>query len=430
MKVRDVISAEGFGQEAISYQGRSMFFEELITEFDALIRSDSKTNRKETASTIEKLTKKHTGITIKMDYFSGVNAYAVPLVANENHPFLQRFRSYGRSEIIGDLGVLEAQKRLLATTATEVDLKKGFIKGAFSEITFEVCMGYGLWAQAKLTADEVAAIFLHELGHIFTFIERTINAVTANMAIHSVIEALGRTEGRTEKFKIVEEFNTVTKSKVDPNDVIDQKSAKGVQTILVREWAKGQLPSSTGLTSYEMTGSEFVADQFAARHGAGLSIARGLDRMYQNFGADSYRRSKTAHWIIQLVAILVAIFSVALTSGLSLLLGIIFLIFDDYETRDYDAPADRYNRIKRDMIQSIKNPHLPSRHRQLLLEDIAAMDKLFKGAVDREGWFEILWASLTSKRRKMKKDRIFQQELERLTNNELFVRSAQLKQLA
>jgi len=129
------------------------------------------------------------------------------------------------------------------------------------------------------------------------------------------------------------------------------------------------------------------------------------------------------YFVLMILGILVA-------APLSIVVIMDLIFFTDYEERVYDTPADRLKRIRGDMIQSIKDPNMDRKTRATLTKDILLMDDLIGKARDFQSFFNVLWKYMSSKRRKAYNDRILQQELETVINNPLFVRTAQLRELA
>jgi len=419
------VSLEDHGNEAIAYQGKSALFMGLSEIFTKHIANDlSKiANDKETAKRISELTLKHSGLNVNVRFDDSYNAYAIPLILNPNHPFLQRFKSIPYKDLEKEIGLIREFKILIAKNYTEIDLKKGMIRGACSKIPFEITIGRGLWRIGKDNGEETAAIYLHELGHLFTFIERVVNVVTANLVVNTAIEALGKAKDRTEKIKVVEVVNETLGSNIDADGLINNGNRKSQEVILVTAYNEA-FPSQTGVSGHEASGSEFTADQFATRHGAGTALASGLARM-----SGGLTVSRAGFILTQIFFFIISLLSMLLLNPLTWILVIHMVFLMDHEERVYDTPVDRLKRIRGDMIQSIKDPNMDRKTREVLMKDILLMDNLIGKAKDFQNVFQVIWKYMSSKRRKAYNDRILQQELESIINNPLFVRSAQLQQL-
>ena len=116
--------------------------------------------------------------------------------------------------------------------------------------------------------------------------------------------------------------------------------------------------------------------------------------------------------------------------GYNLLFVLILFMMGNPLWDVYDSPADRIVRIRRETLGELKNQKIDPKRRKTLLEDIEAMDRMLEGMKDRRTFYERVWILLSSTARSGTRQQRIQQELESLANNDLFLASAKLKELA
>ena len=97
--------------------------------------------------------------------------------------------------------------------------------------------------------------------------------------------------------------------------------------------------------------------------------------------------------------------------------------------KTYDDPRQRMERIKREMVGELKLKLSDERRRQLV-QDIAAVDTMMASVVDKAPWLEAIWKYLLPTGRSNQAKMEFQQTLERLANNNLFLQAARLENMS
>jgi hypothetical protein len=75
----------------------------------------------------------------------------------------------------------------LSKTKGTVDAKTGRLGGSYSDIENDILVDfYGLYKNVKMSAPEIAAVIMHEIGHVFTRSQFTIRATKATtLSIYS-----------------------------------------------------------------------------------------------------------------------------------------------------------------------------------------------------------------------------------------------------
>ena len=434
-QARQSLYREVISQEAINFQANSMLLQDLTFAFQNYISSGKYDQKGMDLLNLSKIVQKHTGLNLEFKVMPGeLNAFAVPPFLDPNSPLMDRFRIFGLDSVeqLGDYHM--SFKKVTAFTKElrgSIDREHGRVSGVFSKILTSVTIGSGLWERAKLTPEEVAAVCLHEIGHVFTFLECLMQTATMNMVLVSANQALAKTTEMNHRLQLVFETELALGVKVEDKESLARPNIKPdtFNAVFLKAAMDPTLRSSAGSATYDLRSSEFLADQFAARYGAGRALVTGLDKMMRAMGGQ-HRRSLATHIAVQAIWTVYYGLQLVATPIAGAIIIVLLLIFANPEAKVYDDPAERLLRIRNDLVQSMKDPSLPAKTREQLVKDIELVDKAREGVVDRRSYFTYIWMAVSSKRREQFKQMRFQQEIEGLVNNEFFVKSQQLKNLA
>ncbi len=421
--------------EAISYQKQSLFYQDLIKVFEKV-----KFEPRPVKATLENLglndvVKKHTGLTVDVTVSHGIiganNAFASPPIIDANSPFHNVYKDWGYTYRLHDWQESKMQlEKLQRDLTSKIDRKHSRVEGLFSKIKTEV--GVGVMYLKTMSPEEMAAIFLHEIGHIFTFFENITDTVSTNLAIAAASQALNEAQDEKEKLQIIYDVGSLTNTRFkSPKEIANaNQTVEGYSAILIREISEVATRSATNSRTYDLRNAEFAADHFTTMHGAGRAFVAGLERLDREYGHN--HRVSTAQWF------LVEASKVAFTA-LSAILVIPFIpvcyyitisMFSSMEDNIYDLPAERFRRVRGNLVQALKDLSLEASDRRRILEDIEFIDTLTKDMVDRRTLLNHIWISLTPNRRKQHNQIKFQQELESIINNDLFVSAGKLTQMS
>lgn len=411
--------------EAIDVQRNSPLFKELsihVQEYLDTPQADRKTFAtfaKRAAASI----KTHSGIkaNISLSPNNIPNAYVLIPLIDRNHPLLvDYFREFsdnrdGLKLIRKNDGVFEGA----------IDRSKARVSGGFAEFEVKLGITKGLLTE-RFSAGEVAGIILHELGHIFTYFEYLGSNITANYVLQHVSRSLLGTRETKRKYQIIKEGSDALGIVIeDPEALMRTQNETVIQTVLLREVVKERYSEMNSRT-YDMTAWEMLSDQFATRHGAGRSLVTALDKMYRTYGAAEYKNT-SGYLMAEAFKLLLFIISIPLTFAI---VPFLLLVVIDPNEDLYDKPKSRLLRIQRDMIDASKNRDVEVSYQKQLVQDIEVIDRVIEEMEERRTLLEMFWITLRPKTRHNYKQLRFQQELEMLANNALFVKSAKLNTLS
>lgn len=409
--------------EAIDFQNEGLLFKELVVEIEKIRQSNNVTSalRK---SELPDIIHRRTGITVKPQV-SGTaqpNAYVIFPQVDRNNPVLIDFYR----EMTSNRDGLAAIKKGDGLMKGHIDRSKARVGGSFSELKIRLGLTAGLFnPHLNFSSEEIAAVILHELGHVFTYFEYLGSNITTNYVLQNVSRRLINTQETRRKYEIIKEGSEALGIKIEDPDALTRTNNETViQTVVLREYASKRY-SELDSDGYDMTAWEMLSDQFATRHGAGRHLVIALDKIHRTSG--NRGRLTTGQY---LRGELVKIAMVLLTGPLALIIIPLALIFVDTNNDIYDKPKARIERVKRDMVNALKDDTIDNDARDGLVADIEAIDLVLSEMEDRRTFLQLFWSTLRTSGRHNYAQTTFQQELEMLANNDVFVKASKLKSLS
>jgi hypothetical protein len=421
--------------EAIAFQSGA-FFKELKMLFEPYCntgKAPSKSDLASLAGQLDRAIHNHVGVNAAIQFeYTGSCMYPPDIATN--NILLGEWRNFFRSHTGISLIAKEGTEQILGG----VDLKKSKLSGFLSKIPVTIVMDISQFHVDNMTPGEYAAILLHEIGHYFSYCEMLTRTITTNQILAGVEQVMRK--GDTKEYLIA--LKKAGKE-LDIEDTVienlkDSTDEKVVLTVLATESARAPRTANAN-SAYDAVSWEMASDQFATRHGAGRDIATALDKIFVRYGYNA-RRTKTVHYIVQVykvlkvVALLISATVLAiggdLLHTLTALFSVGMLLLDsvDYGIQGtYDKPQQRINRIRQQLIESIKDPDIPKQLSQELLADIKVLDGLISEYTNHEAWLALAMRKLFAPIGRKYDNVKFQQELEALAANSLFASAVELK---
>lgn len=338
---------------------------------------------------------------------------------DRNHPLLNDYRRF----IYKDDG-LQKLKKDDTVLSGEVNRKTSRVSGVFSEVIVPTFVTSGLLKSDLFSGEEVAAMFLHETGHIFTYYEYVSTGLTTNYVLQHVSRELLGTRENKRKYQIIKEFsNTLDVDIDDPETLMASNSEVVIQTVVLRklvELRQSEMRSPTA----DLTAWEMLSDQFVSRHGGGRSLVTALDKFNRYGDRKGHVTGWEYHYIESVKLIKVIVGSLVVFAPLTLFY---LTAFTDTNESIYDTPKARLERIKRDMVSSLKDADLDRSLTKTITEDIEVVEAILKEMEDKRTYLQFFWSTLRKSGRNNYQQLKFQQDLEVLVNNDLFTKAAILK---
>lgn len=414
---------QSLGLEAIAHQKDRAVYNMLSSLFNSVIRSEVSAD--EIEPTVKDLLK---GLEINLEVKFHPNV-AVPAAMVEyydvngahalTHDMKKAFGLTGKNETADKLW--DRAKSHLAT----IDRKNVKLGGFFSKLPFVIHLAGGLFEH--MDGEEIAAVFLHELGHAWSYCEILTFNIYANQVLEAASDAW-KSRNPNEKLTLIRAVglhganieSVETMSEEDYLKAVNVLSSKRIMAMLQERDSQW----------YDRSSNEALADQFATRMGAGRALVSGLEKL-EKFGGSAFYRSNVLSLTASIIKITAVVAWTTVTLGFGLVQILLAAWLSDSPTSSYgygtyDNDKDRYKRILHQCIDALKDRRLDPETRRRTLKDIEYIRKSIDEMSESIQIFRgIHWLFSPSYRRQLrtKKD---QQLLEELANNSLYESAARL----
>lgn len=381
---------------------------------------------------IEALIFKRLGLKVKIQTQYETHGAILPLPVAEQHILLGDWFK-GHPFYQQQLKQLKLQDKDTGT----VDLNKAKLGGFFSEYTHALYINFGLTLFTdNLLPSEVTGIVLHELGHAFTYYEYSDRCTAANRVMSTVLEELKEDPEKRNYTYIYRQIKSI--SDLTDKDIDELLSTPNPQILTGRlALILGQhISHEARISKYDQTASEQLADQFATRFGYGRALVTGLDKIMAKYTFTNSRVFYAFSMSVQAATVVLAFASLAAAPGIfsamAAALTVAFINASGDNARDmtYDDLKIRYTRIRNDLIQQLKDDQVSPEDTVELIKTIKAMDELISKTANYKSLYNVLGNLFFSANRAASREIEYQQQVERLVANDLFLKSAELRTLS
>lgn len=402
-------------KESIAFQNTT-FFDELTLAFDEVKSlKETEVGDSEPIYRISKIIKNHTNLNITID---AENDYPpcidIPNI-DRNNPLINAAQRAIVNSTDG-LTMIELSNNVLHGT---VNIKTAKVSGVFSDIKAKMYLGKAFIQGNKYTSQELAAITLHEVGHLFTYFEFITRTVRTNQVLAGLSKILDGSENQEKReVALLSAKKALKLDKLDLSQLKDVNT-KTTQVVLIDALVK-ETRTELGYNLFAESSWEYLCDQFSARHGAGVHLATALSKIYKSQYNISYR-SLAVYLAVEMIKVI-------LISNLAFL-GILFLVvmFDSQDGGGYDLPSARLKRIRDQATQYLKNRQISDVERRRILDEIESIDKLLAEMTNRKQLFTYIHEFFSKRTRDERAYRKLQYELEDIAMNDLYVKAAEFK---
>ena len=374
--------------EAINFQDGE-FGKALETQFAYLQKLDASNSTKDftkIAVDMLLLIEKYTGLHTTVTFIPGFNASVIlPDLSfrKEMSELGKKFQETTSKKILEDLKEWKVKGG--------VDIKNSRVSGDFATnaLVCKLYFGTGLIdPKAGFTPGELTALLLHEIGHIFTTLEYTTRMVMTNQALAAVSKSLLNKETQEQR-NIVLKLAGKTLFEND-HFFTGCEEIEDINTLSVvfMDRAMGKGFSELDSVAYDNTSSEYLADQFAIRHGYARELVFALERIGK-FAMGTYSDKNVA--LMTKLQITFSITTAVMTpiliafgfvgvSAMFLFSLLISVKKGSYANRTftYDSHRVRYSRVKEDLIQRLKIKDIPKEVKDEILQNIDSIDEVMK----------------------------------------------------
>lgn len=403
---------------------------------------------KQFAKDLEKIIKDRFNITLKCNVkpASVLNAAAYIELLDVYHPLNKGLLdNYGEAaaQYLANETVKPNFKRLVAGKLDRVgglDFKKARASGIFSQLEYRIELLTPLF---KEETDFIIAIIMHELGHIWTFMEYVHHVTYKNVIVTSIVKDFLGIKEDTLRVEFISKINNIYGVKV-PEELTKQSDPKA-QLVVIGDIYK-QMYNDFSETTYNTTSVEVLADQFASRFGLGINMIKGMSGNAFSWKGISVSilltfvsgvifgtlASFSAFFlVIGTVPFTFEIFLAVVTAGLMSLANITESFAGakmKLGTSTYDTPKQRLVRVRNMMINQLK--HDPKNNdAKKLIEQIDESMAYIEKADDYNGFIVKLLRWVSSDFRTQEERKIYNQLLEDLMDSTLYVSGNRFKHL-
>lgn len=404
--------------EFFKFQPNSTFGDELAAEIEILADVNRLTTAKLADSKIASIIKKHLNLTINLGLYKRLNASVnVPMLAPNSVEFSNIERYF--------LDTTTHAKKLFKSTKVIdgcVNTDTGWVSGHFADIEIDVFLGAPLFNASVTTSKRLAAILLHELGHIvngFLYVQRLSRT---SYTMQTYLEDMAACPTSEKRILIAEKAEAdLGREIVDKTLLENAKSSQSIALLIIdREFNADDGELGKGAENASSTTSERFADRFVAVHNYETYLAEGLVDIYKYYG-EKYGSNVTLRYDNFIAAvILTAIWPAgvfALVAG--------FFFVKEYAIGEgvYDSPNRRFELMRRSIVEKMKAGGYSD---EALLECFDKMIDLQTSTVDTTDIFSMIFSVTSPGVRKSYRKVMLQRLLEDLSASELRVAAARL----
>lgn len=367
---------------------------------------------------LDKIIKKITGLNVKILIAIETDAYVEIPGINVGNPILSNWRKRYLDSTQGK-AILDINNVIDGT----VNLRKGTVAGDWSKIENKIYLGEGLLRSKSIfTTKETTAILLHEIGHIFVYMEMLGRVTRTNFIMSEAVNRIIGSNTKEQRVKILHAVEDIYGEKIEGFDKLAEvKKHPDAYRVIFMSLAIKESENQINDNIYDVRSFESLADTFATRHGLGRDLATGLDKLYRSQGNIAYRgtiKSITFN-MMKVIIFLIPIYTPSI---------ILFLILLGNPLKvDYDPVDKRIRKIRQQLNGALKERGLAKEHKIQILEDIDVIKTLEKDIFDNKGIIEFLWQNVLPHGRKQRSLIKIQEKLETMLNNRLFETAARLE---
>lgn len=282
----------------------------------------------------------------------------------------------------------------------EFDTRTPYIKGDTKDLPLTLGVDTSIVSKGRFSSEELAAITLHELGHLWTILFMATRVSFMNIALQEIARFMDADKDpikRKASFELLSrDLSMEELSKL--NSKIDFTSDTNVIVTFVTAEMAPVIFSELGSPEYGVTMEEYAADAFATRFGAGKYLITALDRMNKGYPeyVSGVRVGANVRFIISILMTLVtggmaltgvaAMVWPAIVSLVSVFLSVVMVLPGSVEYL-YDRTLDRFKRI-RNQIQLRMREYSDSQAAvKLFKEDLEAVDQIIARTTDKDSYF-------------------------------------------
>lgn len=335
--------------------------------------TDTITREQLAESGLAQTIKRHTGLSVSIvvNFNYTYNACMIMPILDRNHTLTVPTKRYkGGTLDLGGVG--EGVK----PAAGGIDRKKVMVYGAFAKMPAILELAGNYVARfSQVPVEEVTAVILHELGHLFTYMELIGRTLTTNHLLDEAQQRLLGTIDDVTKYKLIKECDLNTLPKETMDALVKAKDAREITMVIIAE-AINNSHSELGANIYDERACEQLADQFMIRMGYGRQYARLTQRtipMYYGF------RDRPVSLMTSTLRFLLSVVMVPFIPYVIMFPKALGHRYDRPGGLSYDNTKRRTEVILNEMQASLKESIYSKEDKERILNDIDAIKKVIDG---------------------------------------------------
>lgn len=427
--------------EAIERQDKNKLFYPLSSYMTRLMGCSDDNDRSKIILEMEKLIRSKTGINVEILHTEGDMTIRFDRqVITLNFPYAYRSEKMIINLLVGNKVEMWNTKDIKG----DVDLKNGVVRGDFSKVPCRIYFPIKDYDHTTtLTAEERAAMVLHEIGHVVSLYEHIAHQAILSVNQAAVVAAwLGK--DTMQKVKVIQNIQNDMGIKFDDPFKLSEDDDPARVCAVVAAASITKHRNELGLVHYDATAFETMADTFAVQHGAGRHIVTALDKQHRAdpspFKVQGYRPvhlrafsalaffAGTVGTAVAAPALGAGLAGLVIANVLATTSIMTHMVLANPGPKNYEKPLERYLTVKRNMIQTLKSGQLDKLYVQQTLEDLEAIEKVINSVNSDVGILGIAHWIAGIVNGSSKEIRI-RKQYEELANNKLFVSTTKLSQL-
>lgn len=367
----------------------------------------------------------HTGISIDFLITDKIrnNAYVVFPLLDKNHPF---FGDFIRNVAHADLGV-GLVRAMDSVPQGSVNPQTCRVTEIFSKLKSDVCFASNLITGTYFKPEECVAVFLHEIGHIFTYFYYLGTVARSALITTAAAKAVLEIEDSVERVKVLQEAERTLGIEIPEIERIASadKRVRGklIQSVFISADAQ-KMRTETGNNYYEIRACEQLADKFAVFHGSGPHLATALLKLKRDQGHSSYNP-----WPVHVLVEVCKLIMFACGLFFMPVPLIAYVLLANPMAKRYDDPAQRVRMIRQNIIEELKSKDIESSRIRELNEQLAVVQQVEDSLEDKLSLMELFWTTIMPAGREAERQTIAQKRIENLINSELFAKAASFRLL-
>ena len=315
----------------------------------------------------------------------------------------------------------------LKSSRVKIDLKKANIENLPKDYNlFLLADFYSLINKYKMTAKELTAILLHEIGHGFTHLEYSYRTVKNTTVLLDTIRD-NISNGKTK----TDTINLLYKEVLRGEDNLSEYNGTVGAIRFIDKYMRLTLDMNID-DRHSFTDSEQLADQFANRFGLGESLVSSLSKLHHDIPTPP--RGPATIILICLMSLVFIVFGLLfipaiITYTIVYIIMTILLGGNDSRETTYDSKLRRYQRIKNDIIKIIRTTDLDKNTIRNLLTELSSIDNLMSMAKNDISIISKIGDNLMPWNKRASSFKKLEELLEDMSENNLYIASNKLRTL-